>query len=124
MDVVHQPMRDYYTNWTRIVLTDGRYRPGIYVHTYNADLVYNDVKTVYQIARAEGEPPFWVAKSAGFELTKLPHEVGHAFAAVWQGVLNVEQTFNGKTIKLDVNVSRNPSPSAVMGKGPFKALTN
>jgi len=124
MDVVHQRMRDYYMNWARIVLTDGRYRPGIYVHTYNADLVYNDVKTVYQIAGAEGEPPFWVAKSEGFELNKLPHEVGHAFAAVWQGVLNVEQTFNGKTIRLDVNISGSPSPSAVMGKGSVKALTN
>jgi hypothetical protein len=117
MDVVHQRMRDYYMDWARIVLTDGRYRPGIYVHTYNADLVYNDVKTVYQVAGAEGEPPFWVAKSQGFELTKLPHEVGHAFAAVWQGVLDVEQTYSGKTIKLDVNVSGSPNPSAVMGKG-------
>jgi hypothetical protein len=124
MDVVHQRMRDYYSNWARIVLTDGRYRPGIYVHTFNADLVYNDVKAVYQIAGAVGEPPFWVAKSAGFELTKLPHEVGHAFAAVWQGVLDVEQTFGGKTIKLDVNISGSPNPSAVMGRGKLKTLTD
>lgn len=112
MDVVHQRMRDYYMNWTRIILTDGRYRPGIYVHTYNADLVHNDIRTVHQIAGDNTDPPFWIAKSAGFELTKLPHEVGHTFAAVWQGVLNVEQTFNGKTIKLDVNVSRSHDPSA------------
>ncbi|MDB4887557.1 MAG: hypothetical protein JWN79_2995 [Gemmatimonadetes bacterium] len=116
MDFLHQQMRDYYTAWVRAVLADGRYRPGIYVHTYNADVVYNDVKAVYAAANILDEPPFWVAKSQGFELTKLPHEVGHAFASIWQGVLDVEQTFNGKRIKLDVNVAGSPSPSAVMGR--------
>jgi hypothetical protein len=116
MDFLHQQMRDYYTAWVRAVLADGRYRPGIYVHTYNADVVYNDVKAVYSAANILDDPPFWVAKSQGFELTKLPHEVGHAFASIWQGVLDVEQTFNGKRIKLDVNVAGSPSPSAVMGR--------
>jgi hypothetical protein len=120
MDVLHQKMRDYYMAWVRAMLADGRYRPGIYVHTFNANVVYNDVKGVYTSMGAEGDPPFWVAKSEGFELTKLPHEVGHAFAAVWQGMLDVEQTFNGRRIKLDVNVSSSPSPSAVMGKTPLK----
>jgi hypothetical protein len=122
MDFMHQQMRDYYTAWVRAMLADGRYRPGIYVHTHNADVVYNDVKAVYRGAGVAGEPPFWVAKSEGFELTKLPHEVGHAFASIWQGVLDVEQTFNGKRIKLDVNVAGSPSPSAVMGRA--EAPTN
>ena len=48
MDVLHQAMRDYYSAWVRAVLDDGRYVPGIYVHTHNANTVYNDVKSVYQ----------------------------------------------------------------------------
>ncbi len=124
MDFLHQQMRDYYSNWVRAVLADGRYRPGIYVHSYNAEVVHSDVKSVYAAAGLATEPPFWVAKSAGFDLTKLPNEVGHAFASVWQGVLDVEQTFNGKRIKLDVNVAGSPSPSAVMGKTPLRVLGN
>jgi hypothetical protein len=116
MDFLHQAMRDYYGAWVRAMLADGRYRPGIYVHSYNAEVVHADVVAVYHSAGVTASPPFWIAKSEGFELTKLPHEVGHAFASIWQGVLDVEQTFNGKRIKLDVNVAGSPSPSAVMGR--------
>jgi hypothetical protein len=105
MDVLPQSMRDYYRAWVRTMLADGRYLPGIYVHTINANTVYADVKTVYRQARVTNEPPFWVSKSGGFDITKVPSEVGHAFAAVWQGVLDVEQTWNGQTIPIDVNVS-------------------
>lgn len=124
MDVLHQAMRDYYMEWVRAVLADGRYRPGIYVHTYNADVVFADVRAAYSNAGIAGDPPFWIAKSAGFDLAKLPHEVGHTFASVWQGVLNIEQTFNGKRIKLDVNIARTPSPSAVMGRSDMPVITN
>jgi hypothetical protein len=112
MDVLPQVMREYYKTWVRTVLDDGRYRPGIYVHTFNANTVYSDVKSVYRSAGVHHEPPFWVAKSAGFDITKLPSEVGHAFAAVWQGVLDVEQTWNGHKIPIDVNVSASKNPSA------------
>lgn len=112
MDVLPQVMRDYYRAWVRTVLADGRYLPGIYVHTYNANTVYADVKSVYRAAKVTNEPPFWVAKSSGFDITKLPSEVGHAFAAVWQGVLDVEQTWNGHKIPIDVNVSATRSPSS------------
>lgn len=112
MDVLPQIMREYYKSWVRTVLADGRYRPGIYVHTHNANTVYSDVRSVYRIAGVAHEPPFWVAKSAGFDITKVPSEVGHAFAAVWQGVLDVEQTWNGHKIPIDVNVSASKNPSA------------
>jgi hypothetical protein len=114
MDVLHQPMRDYYSAWARAVLDDGRFVPGIYVHTYNANTVYNDVKAVYQSVGLSGEPPFWVAKSHGFDVTKHPREMGHNFAAVWQGVLDVTQTWNGHRFPIDVNVASLPSPSAVV----------
>jgi hypothetical protein len=116
MDVLHPVMRDYYKAWVRTVLADGRYRPGIYVHTFNANTVYGDVKSVYRAAGIAREPPFWVAKSAGFDVTKLPSEVGHAFAAVWQGVLDVEQTWNGHKIPIDVNVSATKNPSAEVAR--------
>ncbi|MEO5818550.1 MAG: glycoside hydrolase domain-containing protein [Gemmatimonadaceae bacterium] len=112
MDVLPQVMREYYKTWVRTVLDDGRYRPGIYVHTFNANVVYSDVKSVYRSVGEKHEPPFWVAKSAGFDITKLPSEVGHAFAAVWQGVLDVEQTWNGHKIPIDVNVSASKNPSS------------
>jgi hypothetical protein len=112
MDRTPQPMREYYSSWVRAVLEDGRYRPGIYVHTNNADVVYADVKREYLAAGLTDEPPFWVAKARGFDINKLPSEMGHAFAAVWQGVLDVEQTWAGHKIPIDVNVAGSPSPSA------------
>lgn len=111
MDMMPTAMRDYYKAWVRTVLADGRYQPGIYVHTYNANTVYADVKFVYQSLGDLTQPPFLIAKSKGFDLTKLPSEVGHAFAAVWQGVLDVEQTWNGHRIPIDVNVAAKRSPS-------------
>jgi hypothetical protein len=114
MDVLHQAMRDYYSAWVRAVLDDGRYVPGIYVHTYNANTVYDDVKGVYGSKGLDAEPPFWVAKSHGFDVTKHPTDMGHTFAAVWQGVLDVTQTWNGHEIPIDVNVAALPSPSAVV----------
>jgi hypothetical protein len=111
MDVVPKSMRDYYKKWVEVVLSDGRYRPGIYVHTFNANAVYADVKPLYTAAKRTDDPPFWIAKSRGFDITKLPSEMGHAFAAVWQGVLDVEQTWAGHRIPIDVNVSGSRSPS-------------
>jgi hypothetical protein len=111
MDVLPPAMREYYTSWVRAVLADGRFRPGIYVHTDNANLVYSDVKRAYLEAGLKDEPPFWIAKSAGFDIHKLPREMGHAFAAVWQGVLDVEQTWAGHKIPIDVNVSGSRDPS-------------
>jgi len=116
MDVLHQSMRDYYSAWVRAVLDDGRYVPGIYVHTDNANTVYNDVKAVYRSVGLESEPPFWVAKSRGFDTKKHPTEMGHAFAAIWQGVLDTKQTWNGHRIPIDVNVAALPSPSSVVAE--------
>ena len=123
MDAVPRAMRDYYSAWVRGVLADGRYRPGIYVHTDNANLVFGDVKHAYIEAGFTEEPPFWIAKSAGFDATKLPHEMGHAFASVWQGMLDVEQTWAGRKIPIDVNIARNRSPSAALTTYLSAAIT-
>jgi hypothetical protein len=111
MDKVPARMRDYYLAWTRGVLADGRYKPGFYVHDHNAKLIYSDVAGVYVNAALRDSPTFWVASGRGFSEDKEPHEVGHPFANVWQGVLDVVQTHNGVRLPIDVNVASVPSPS-------------
>jgi hypothetical protein len=115
MDVVPKAMRDYYEAWTDRVLADGRFTPGYYAHSYNADLIYRDVKQVYTAAGITKDPPFWIASGRGFAPDKDPTEVGHSFAQVWQGILDVVETHNGVKLPIDVNVAMLPSPSEVVG---------
>ena len=115
MNTVPTAMRDYYKVWTAQVLADGRYRPGFYAHTANAALIYRDVKSVYDSLNVSGEPPFWVAgNTAEFAPGKAPADVGHAFAAVWQGVLDRVEERNGHRLPIDVSVAAMPSPSAAL----------
>jgi hypothetical protein len=111
MEKVPAAMRDYYKSWTRRVLEDGTYRPGYYVHDHNAKIIYNDIASIFLSAGKIEQPPFWIASGRGFSEEKEPHEVGHAFASVWQGVLDVVQTHNGVKLPIDVNVAAVPSPS-------------
>ncbi|MFL5556540.1 MAG: glycoside hydrolase domain-containing protein [Gemmatimonadaceae bacterium] len=111
MDKVPKAMRDYYMAWTQRVLEDGRFQPAYYAHSYNANLVYRDVKEVLADAGVTTDPPFWIASGRGFALDKDPTEVGHAFAQVWQGLLDVVETHNGVKLPIDVNVAQLPSPS-------------
>jgi hypothetical protein len=111
MDVVPQAMRDYYRAWTRRVVEDGRFRPAYYAHSFNANLVYSDVKQVLSGAGITSDPPFWVSGGGGFSKDKVPSDVGHAFAQVWQGLLDVVETHNGVRLPIDVNVAQLPSPS-------------
>ena len=111
MDRVPQKMREYYRAWTAAVLADGRYRPGFYAHTRNASVIYRDVKGEYARVGRPGEPPFWIAGGRDFTPESRPHEVGHSFAAVWQGLLDVVQEWNGHALPIDVNVSQVPDPS-------------
>ncbi len=111
MESVPPAMRDYYRAWTQRVLDDGRFRPAYYAHSFNANLIYRDVKEVLATAGLSADPPFWIASERGFSIDKAPEEVGHAFAQVWQGVLDVVETHNGVRLPIDVNVGRLPSPS-------------
>ena len=112
MDFVPSRMRDYYRAWTKRVLEDSRYRPGYYAHNANAQLVYNDAIAVYTLAGKSGKPAFWISGGSGFSPDEsAPTDVGHAFANVWQGVLDVARTHNGIALPIDINVARFPSPS-------------
>jgi hypothetical protein len=112
MESVPSVMRDYYKAWTARVLADGRFRPGFYAHDHNADLIFRDVSRVFVDAAVSASPQFWVASERGFSEDKEPHEVGHSFASVWQGMLDVVQTHNGVKLPIDVNVASVPSPSS------------
>ena len=112
MDVIPQRMREYYRAWTAAVIADGRYRPGIYAHTYNAKTVYADVRDVYTDAGITGDPPFWIAGSRAFDIDKAPTDVGHRFADVWQGWLDVVRTHNGVKLPIDISVASLANPSA------------
>jgi hypothetical protein len=112
MRAVPQKMRDYYRAWTAAVLADGRYVPGYYTHTKNAESIYRDVKAVYAKAGRTAEPPFWIAgPNKDFSAEMSPQDVGHHFADMWQGLLDVVQTHQGYSMALDVNVAEVPDPS-------------
>lgn len=111
MMTVPQKMREYYRAWTKHVLEDGRYRPGYYVHKRNAEVIYADVKLEYADAGRAEEPPFWISGGRDFDKDKSPQDVGHSFAAMWQGVIDVVEEYAGFRLPLDVNVSAVPNPS-------------
>jgi hypothetical protein len=111
MEKTPQPMRDYYRAWTARVLEDGRYVPGYYAHKHNARRIYDDVKLEFLAAGRTSEPQFWIAGGRDFSPEKAPQEVGHQFAAVWQGALDVVQEWKGYKLPLDVNVAAVPDPS-------------
>ena len=111
MDHVPKAMRDYYRAWTARIVEDGRFRPAYYAHSFNANMIYRDVKRVLSGVGINSDPPFWIASARGFATDKDPTEVGHSFAQVWQGVLDVVETHNGVRLPIDVNVAQLPSPS-------------
>ncbi len=111
MEKMPAAMRDYYRAWTKRLLEDGRYRPGVYVHAHNAQAVFDDVKAEFAAAGITEEPRIWVASGRGWEEGKAPQDVGFAFAGVWQGVIDVARTVADIKLPLDVNVSSWSSPS-------------
>jgi glycoside hydrolase-like protein len=118
MTTIPQGMRDYYRAWVTRVLTEGRFRPAIYSHQRNAAEIYADVRAAFDAAGVRDEPSFWISSPATFTLASSPTDVGFRFARVWQGVFDATQTWNGVTLRVDVNVADSPSPSA---PGPIVA---
>jgi len=111
MERVPQAMRDYYRAWTQHVLADGRYLPGVYVHKDNAALVHADLGEVFAALGVQNDPTVWVASGRNFSTEKLPTDVGHAFANVWQGMLDIVESHGGVRLPIDVNVAAVSSPS-------------
>jgi len=117
MEKMPASMRQYYTTWARTLLRDGRYLPGVYVHKFNAQNVYDDLKAEFVAAGVTDEPRIWVASGRDFEEGKAPQDVGFAFAGVWQGMIDVAKAVADIRLPVDVNVSswRSPSDPAKVG---------
>ena len=113
MEKIPAKMRDYYRGWVATVLQDGYYQPGIYVHKHNAEEVYRDVKSLFLAAGIEDEPRFWIASARDFSPDKDPEDVGHQFAGMWQGVIDVVRSVADVALPIDINVSNWPSPSDI-----------
>jgi hypothetical protein len=111
MERVPPAMHAYHRGWVRALLADGRYRPGIYCHARNAAELHAAAREEFAAAGVAEAPRFWIASAAGFDVLKAPEEVGHPFAAVWQGAFDVRETWGGVTLRVDANVARTPSPS-------------
>jgi hypothetical protein len=111
MDSIPASMSSYYRAWVQQVLADGRFHPGIYVHKDNAQAIYDGVQKAYIDMNRTGSAVFWVTTSAGFSIDKSPHDVGFSWASVWQGIYEVNQTWSGATINIDVDVASRSSPS-------------
>jgi len=102
---------DYYRAWVSGVLREGHYRPGVYAAKSNAQILYAAAVDSYRAAGSSETPAFWIAASAGFSPGAAPTAVGLDFAKLWQGMFEQSQTFNGVTLRVDVNVASSKSPS-------------
>lgn len=111
MERIPPAMRAYYGAWVSRMLEDGRYLPGIYAHKHNAEVIHADVKARFEAAGMRDEPRFWIASARDFDPSKPPTAVGHEFAGVWQGVLDVMRSVADVPLPIDINVSAWPSPS-------------
>jgi hypothetical protein len=106
--VFSQPFLDYYRAWMGGVSRDGRYTPGVYVTRANAAALHQ-----LQMSRgsaAAAAPPFWIASAGAIDSTSKPTDVGFDFARIWQGAFDVTQTYNGVSLRIDVNVATKPNP--------------
>jgi hypothetical protein len=107
---VSDDLRDYVRMWTRGLLTDGRYVPGLYAHARNAEELRAIQREEFARAGRGGEPRLWVALIRDFDLRRAPQESGFP-AHIWQGVLDTRETWGGVTLHIDANVARSAYPS-------------
>lgn len=112
MESIPATMDAYYRAWVERILADGRYLSGIYCHKFNAQSIYAGVSEVFRASGTNASPRFWLASSTDFAITKRPTDIGFAFANMWQGILDTNQTWNGITLHIDVDISDRRSPSA------------
>lgn len=113
MSAVPDSMREYYRAWVAGLWRDGRYRPGIYAHRTNVDVIRADIESERTSASPSATAPqWWITGGGDFSLERAPRDAGVAYANIWQGLLNVSERWNGVSLNIDVNVADRPSPSA------------
>lgn len=108
---VTSSLLDYYRAWISAVVRDGHYRPGVYAAKSNAPVLYPAASDAARASGGTEAPTFWITSSTGFSTSSPPSAVGLNYAALWQGMYDVTQTFNGVTLTIDVNVATSRSPS-------------
>jgi hypothetical protein len=111
VDRVSPELEAYVRGWVRAMLGAGRFTPGLYAHDVNVEPLYAAVADEYVRHQRTGRPPLWVARAAGFDVRAAPRESGYAAAAIWQGVLNTREEWNGAELNIDVNVADSADPS-------------
>jgi hypothetical protein len=102
---------DYYRAWIAAVVRDGHYRAGVYAAKSNAGALYAAAVDAAHSAGSTEIPTFWITSGTGFTTASPPSAVGLDYAALWQGMYGVAQTWNGVTLTIDVNVATTRSPS-------------
>ena len=107
-------MEAYIRGWISAILDSGTITSGIYCPASKA----NEIRLAAEKEFAAhglpgGAPVFWIVKStAGFNIaTSKPTDSGVAFASVWQGRLDINETHGGVQIKIDQNVASSRDPS-------------
>lgn len=107
VDAVSDSLAAYVTGWTRGLIQHG-YVPGLYAHARNAETLLG------LMAGAGGDvgagPRLWVARPSGFSLRRGPTESGFP-AAIWQGELDVVESWGGSSLRIDRNVADRVNPS-------------
>jgi hypothetical protein len=69
-------------------------------------------EAAYRASGRTETPPFWVAGGSQFSLDRPPWSIGLPFVRIWQGVLDVDRSWAGSTLRVDENVATSRSPSA------------
>lgn len=111
VEAVSPELEGYVRAWVAHMLDEGRFTPGLYAHDVNVEALYAAVADEYVQAGRADRPPLWVARTRDFDITASPAESGYAAAAVWQGILNTREEWNGSRLNIDVNVSSSADPS-------------
>ncbi len=115
VDSVAAPLTAYVRAWSEALLQGGRYVPGLYAHAGNAPRLLDAVEGAFGEAGRPGEPSLWVVATNGFHLRRGPAESGFPDARVWQGQLDVRESWGGVELPIDVNVATSSTPSAAGG---------
>lgn len=101
----------YVRDWAGAVLDGGRYVPGLYAHDHNAAELFTVVAEEFARRGRVERPRLWVARGAGFDISRSPAESGYPVAAAWQGRFDIRETWEGVTLTIDVNVADSADPS-------------
>jgi hypothetical protein len=113
VQVVSTPLVNYVREWAQRMLADGRYIPGLYCHRLNAPALVDALRAGWVAAGRSDTPPVWVtATDPAFNLDQSPRASGVAGATVWQGRLDVTESWGGASLRIDQNVSLTRSPSS------------